>query len=98
MIRAAGQVRTVTGPWRPAAVGVHEGQVYVVDEIGRSVERISPGGAREVVVSGLPIGFPVEGKRTTARRPSLLSMPGHGLLVGCDGDGSIRRLRGSSPR
>ncbi|HTF46482.1 MAG TPA: SMP-30/gluconolactonase/LRE family protein [Pseudonocardia sp.] len=92
MIRAAGQVHTVSGRWRPAAVVVHEGQVYVADEIGRAVERISPGGAREVVVSGLPIGFPVEGKRTTARRPSLLSVPGHGLLVGCDGDGSIRRL------
>jgi len=65
MVRAEGHVRTVTGRWRPAAVGVHEGQVYVVDEIGRAVERISPGGAREVVVSGLPVGFPVEGRRTT---------------------------------
>jgi hypothetical protein len=93
MVRAAGQVPTVRGRWRPAAVGVHEGQVDVVDEIGRAVERVSPGGAREVVVSGLQIGFPVEGQHTTARRPSLLPVPGHGLLLGCDGDGSIRRLR-----
>jgi hypothetical protein len=61
MIRAAGQVRTVSGRWRPAAVGVHEGQVYVADEIGRAVERISPGSAREVVVSGLPIAGRIRG-------------------------------------
>jgi sugar lactone lactonase YvrE len=94
MIRSGGVATTITGDWRPAAVAVSVGVVYVADEAARTVERVSFNGRREVIASDLPLGFPIPGKRTTARRPSLLAAPEQGgLFVGCDGDGSVRQLR-----
>lgn len=85
--------RTISDSWKPCALAVHAGTVFVADEAGRRVERVTAGGERQVVASDLPFGFPIPGKRTTARRPSLLSLPDQdAVMIGCDGDGSIRIL------
>lgn len=49
-------------------------------------------GRRDVVVAGAPVGLPVDGVVPAAFAP--LSADGAGgFLVGCNGDGSIRRVR-----
>jgi hypothetical protein len=48
-------------------------------------------GRRDVVVSGAPVGLPVPG--TVSAAFSAVAADGAGgFLVGCNGDGSIRRL------
>ncbi|MDH4365755.1 MAG: hypothetical protein OEY70_16895, partial [Acidimicrobiia bacterium] len=66
--------------------------VVVADPARRAVVGLDPAsGQRRDLVTGAPIGLAVEG----ARAPhafSPLEADGDGVLVGCDGDGSVRRL------
>ena len=57
-----------------------------------SCSSTSPGGRREVVVGGAPIGCAVDGAVVPAAFASVASDGAGGYLVGCNGDGSIRRL------
>lgn len=69
------------------------GNVILVADAGRH-EIIAfdvASGSREVIVSGAPIGVPVQGTVPAAFTP-LTSDGVGGFLVGCNGDGSIRRL------
>jgi hypothetical protein len=54
--------------------------------------RAHAGGHQEVVATDLPLGMPQPGPRL-GRRASLLAEAAGSVVMGCDGDGSIRRLR-----
>ena len=49
-------------------------------------------GRRDVVVSGAPVGPPVDGAVVPAAFAAVSTDGAGGYLVGCNGDGSIRRL------
>ena len=49
-------------------------------------------GRRDVVVSGAPVGPPVDGAVVPAAFAAVTADGAGGYLVGCNGDGSIRRL------
>ena len=69
------------------------GELAIVADAGRhELVAIGPDGRREVVVSGAPIGLPVDGVVPASFAPLAADGAG-GVLVGCNGDGSIRRLR-----
>ena len=76
----------------PRALALADGAVYVVELGQRRLVRVDPvSGARETVCSGLPVGMPVEGVEHE-RRCSLTVLPDRSLVIGCDGDGGVRRL------
>jgi hypothetical protein len=73
-----------------AAIG---SQVLVADAARPErviVDRAS--GRRDVVVSGAPVGSPVDGAVVPAAFAAVSADGAGGYLVGCNGDGSIRRL------
>jgi sugar lactone lactonase YvrE len=71
------------------------GSRLLVADVGRRelVVLDMQGGRREVVVRDAPIGAPVEGVMPAAFCPVCPDGAG-GFYVGCNGDGSIRRLSG----
>ncbi|MEZ5236695.1 MAG: hypothetical protein R2749_28970 [Acidimicrobiales bacterium] len=76
-----------TGAGRSPGAGT-----VVVAEVGtRSVVALRPDGSRQVLATDLPLGAPVPGARLPHGFSPLLA-DGDGVLVGCDGDGSVRRL------
>lgn len=59
---------------------------------GRATWLSGDGGHQEVVATDLPLGMPQPGLRP-GRRASLLAEATGSVLMGCDGDGGIRRPR-----
>ena len=85
-------VATVDGFGDPQGIACHDGAVWVADTARRAVVRIDRrDGSRRDVATDLPLGPPVAGARMPHAFSPLLAN-GDALLVGCDGDGSIRRL------
>ncbi len=76
----------------PHDVAVTDTAVAITDPAGRRVVVVErPGGSSVVAATDLPLGPPVAGARMPlAHTP--LEVDGDGFVVGCDGDGSIRRL------
>jgi hypothetical protein len=81
---------TVEGLEQPEALAVTADGVFVAEVGSRSVTRISAGDVGHVA-TGLPLGYPHTRPRGL-RRCSLAAAPDGALLIGCDGDGSLRRL------
>lgn len=76
----------------PRALALAHGALYVIELDQRRLVRIDPtSGVRETVCTGLPVGMPV-GEIDHVRRCSLTVLPDGALVVGCDGDGGVRRL------
>jgi hypothetical protein len=93
VVMRGGDTRRVDGFDRPDAVAVQGDVCYVAERGARRVTRVQlEGGGREPVATDLPLGFPQPGKELGRSSALLLDADGS-LLIGCDGDGSIRRLR-----
>lgn len=87
-----GSVRTMQGFARPTGVAFSAGALYVAEHRARQVVRCDlVTDVREVVASDLPFGWPVP-EPPPIGRASLAEAADGSILVGCDGDGSIRRL------
>ncbi len=77
---------------QPQGVAVLDGMVLAAEPGRRQVVALPIGGGQPTVVAtDLPFGSPVAGARVPHAFAPLLA-DGTGVLVGCDGDGSIRRL------
>jgi len=75
----------------PAGVAALDGDVYVAERGTGEVRRFGAEGDQpEVVATGLPLAVP-DRPRLDGRRSALLAWDG-ALVVGCPGDGSVRRL------
>ncbi|HEU4839874.1 MAG TPA: SMP-30/gluconolactonase/LRE family protein [Ilumatobacteraceae bacterium] len=73
-----------------AAIG---SQVLVADAARHELVIVdTSSGRRDVVVSGAPVGSPVDGAVVPAAFAAITVDGAGGYLVGCNGDGSIRRL------
>lgn len=87
-----GQSAVIEGFDRPSALAILGGLLFVAEAGGRQIVRCDlRGGARQVVASDLAFGSPIPGGPANGL-PCLLAWPDGSLLVGCDGDGSIRSL------
>lgn len=85
-------VAELEGFERPQGVAVLGGTVVVADAGRRTLVEVEPAtGRRTVVAWDMPFGPAVAGARTPHASTPLLA-DGDGVLVGCDGDGSVRRL------
>jgi sugar lactone lactonase YvrE len=92
-VSAGDEVTEYDGWKKPVAVAAGPGLVFVVEQDEGRVSELDLGsGNRSAVVSGLPFGFPMP-RSPRDRRSSIVREDDGSLLVGCDGDGSIRRLR-----
>jgi len=92
------EARTVDGLSAPEGVAVTADGWYVAERGRGCVTWLgAEGDRREVVATELPLGMPRPGRRL-GRRASLLAEASGSVLVGCDGDGSVRRLRPRTPR
>jgi len=100
--RTAGRVEVLDGAgqqsWSgfddPRAVALTEHSVYVAEGGARRVLQVArASGERRVVATSMPFGSPAPGHRLRVGSPSLLAIDEDHLVVGCDGDGTIRRLR-----
>lgn len=91
-----GVVAEVDGFDRPQGVAVLNGTVLVADAGARTVVAVdAAAGSRTVVARDMPFGTAVAGARAPHAATPLLA-DGASVLVGCDGDGSVRRLVRSS--
>jgi sugar lactone lactonase YvrE len=77
---------------QPEAVAVTSDAVFVVETGRRTVTRVGRDGARSIVAHDVPVGMPRESARL-GRTASLFARDDSTVLLGCDGDGSIRMLR-----
>jgi sugar lactone lactonase YvrE len=90
----AGGEQSWTGFDDPRGVAITERSVYVAESGARRIVRVDRGGGdRSVVATVMPFGSPVPGHRLRIGSPSLLAAGEDCVVVGCDGDGSVRRLR-----
>jgi sugar lactone lactonase YvrE len=86
------EVRIAGGYARPTGVAVHGDHVYVADHQRRVVVRHDLStDERLTVAEGLPFG-PATPEAPTMGTGSLAVLEDGSVLIGCDGDGSIRRL------
>ncbi|CRK49699.1 putative Gluconolactonase [Rhodococcus sp. RD6.2] len=77
---------------RPQGVALTEDGVVVADQGARQVVHASlDGERREVVASDLPLGLP-RLQADDGRRSSVTLAKDGSIIVGCDGDGSVRRV------
>lgn len=92
LLRDGAEPRDLPGLVHPQAVAIGDDRVYVVDVSTREVLSFSLDGSPQgAICRDLPVGMPVAGV-THDRRCSLVALPSGELVVGCDGDGSVRRL------
>jgi hypothetical protein len=92
LVDAHGERRTIDGFADAQGVAAAGEQIVVADAGRHELVMINLGdGRRETIVSGAPIGLPAAGVVPAAFTP-LASDGAGGVLVGCNGDGSIRRL------
>lgn len=89
--RDGAAVAEIDGFATPQGIAVLDGMVLVADAGTRQVVAIGTDGERRTLATDLPFGPPVAGTRLPHSFAPLLA-DGDGVLVGCDGDGSIRRL------
>jgi sugar lactone lactonase YvrE len=96
MFATDGSRRAFEGFGDAQGVAVTGGTLLVADPERRELVVFDvDSGARQVAVSDAPIGPPVEGNPPAAFSPVCSDGAG-GFYVGCNGDGSIRRLRRSA--
>ncbi|PTR44995.1 SMP-30/gluconolaconase/LRE-like protein [Rhodococcus sp. OK611] len=87
-----GEPRLLTGFVRPHGVALTDNCVVIADQGARQIVCVSlDGDRREVVATDLPLGLP-QVQAGDGRRSSVIIAPDGSIVVGCDGDGSIRRL------
>jgi hypothetical protein len=92
VIDADGNERRIDGFGDAQGVAAAGGTVLVADAERHELVAVDiAAGRRDVVVSGAPIGLPVPGTVPAAFSPVTADGSG-GFYVGCNGDGSIRRL------
>ena len=78
---------------KPQGLAVLDNRVFVVDAgSGELVAFTRDGGAREVIVSGLPIGVP-EGVQRLITVAGLTATAAGDLIIAADGDGSLIQLK-----
>lgn len=86
------EVRILDGFSMPEAVALADGGVFVAETGARRISWVSGvTHARQVLATGLPLGYPRPLARRLRRSP-LAALPDGSVVVGCDGDGSLRRL------
>lgn len=90
-------VTTIDAVTDPCDVAVTTTTVAITDPAGRRVVTVDRGsGAVTAAVTDAPIGPPVAGAELPHTFSPIIAAgdgsAGNGFLVGCDGDGSIRRL------
>ncbi len=91
-VRNAEQVASIDGLADPHGIALTGGTVVVAEPSRRTLVGIDLAmQERRDLVTNLPLGPAVTGARTPHSFSPLLS-DGDGVLVGCDGDGSVRRL------
>jgi sugar lactone lactonase YvrE len=92
LIDGEGNERRIDGFGDAQGVAVAGSTVLVADAARHELVALDvSSGRREAVVTGAPIGQPVPGT-VPASFAALTSDGAGGILVGCNGDGSIRRL------
>jgi sugar lactone lactonase YvrE len=93
LLGADGTERRIDGFGDAQGVAAIDDLVVVADAARHELVAIDvASGRREVVVSGMPVGLPVEGAEVPAAFAPLSADGTGGILVGANGDGSIRRL------
>jgi sugar lactone lactonase YvrE len=99
--RTSGRVEVLDGAgqqsWSgfddPRAVALTSHSVFVAEGAARRVLQVArASGERSVVATLMPFGSPAPGHQLRVGSPSLLAIDEDHLVVGCDGDGTIRRL------
>jgi len=92
VIDVDGNERRIDGFGDAQGVAVVGGTVLVADAERHELVAVDiAAGRRDVVVTGAPVGLPVPGTVPAAFSPVTADGTG-GFYVGCNGDGSIRRL------
>ena len=87
-----GTASRLDGFARPTGVALDGKALFVAEHRTRRILHCDlVSGQRKVVADELPFGWPVA-EPPPFGRAALLGQPGGGLVVACDGDGSIRRL------
>ncbi|MDA3039219.1 MAG: gluconolaconase [Actinomycetota bacterium] len=80
----------------PHGIAVLDNEIVVAEPAHRRVVAVSTvDGSRRDLATGLPFGSAVHGARAPHSFSPVLA-DGSSVLVGCDGDGSVRRLRTSA--
>lgn len=87
-----GAVSVLSGFAGPTGVAIGDGGLFVAEYPARRVTRVDLASEqRTTVAEGLAFGLPMTDAPPFGSA-SLLAEPNGGILVGCDGDGSIRRI------
>ncbi len=85
-------VASIDGFDDPHGIAVLDNDIFVAEPTNRRVVGVSRlTGARRDLVTGAPLGLAVRDARAPHSFSPLLA-DGQSVLVGCDGDGSVRRL------
>ncbi|MFE4503222.1 hypothetical protein ACFRFQ_25485 [Rhodococcus sp. NPDC056743] len=92
LVLGEGEPRMLNGFKRPQGVALTEDYVVVADQGERQIVCVSRDGERRGAVAvDLPLGLP-RLQADDGRRSSVTIDKDGSIIVGCDGDGSIRRL------
>jgi sugar lactone lactonase YvrE len=92
LIDSNGNDRRIDGFGNAQGVAVVGSTVFVADAERHEIVAVDvASGRRDVVVTGAPVGLPVPGRVPAAFSPLTADGAG-GVLVGGNGDGSVRRL------
>jgi len=92
LVLGEGEPRSLNGFKRPQGVALTADGVVIADQGSRQVVYASHDGERrEVVASDLPLGLP-RLQADDGRRSSVTVAEDGSIIIGCDGDGSVRRL------
>lgn len=92
-IERDGAVSVHEGFMGPEALAIFDGALFVAETAARRLTRVElANGRRDVVVDHLPLGMPRDSVRM-GRHSSLFAHRPDTLVIGNDGDGSIRTLR-----
>ena len=76
----------------PCAVALVGDRIYVAEQLAGRLTEIGPGGARTVLCTGMPFRPPVDSSGGRPRATASLLARDGTLLIGCDGDASVRTL------
>lgn len=87
-----GTMQSWEGFAQPEAVAITADGIFVAETGGRVLTRINSVGDRASVVEDVPFGMPRPSVRL-GRTASLFALDDGSVLLGCDGDGSIRIVK-----